>query len=81
MDNPNEEMFPHEIIVRIFDNEENRLRVFREYRNLSVDELAEKAEVSSSHIRNIENSQRVGTYEVLKKLAEALNLDVEDVGG
>ena len=77
--NPNEEKFPQEIIERIFIKNENKLKVFREFRNLTVSELAKKASISSSYISNLEAGKRKGSYEYLSKLAKALNLDVEDI--
>ncbi|MCU7834862.1 MAG: helix-turn-helix transcriptional regulator [gamma proteobacterium symbiont of Taylorina sp.] len=41
--------------------------------------LAEKAEVTQAMIAMIESGKRTGTLEVLKQLAEALDMDIDDL--
>ena len=77
-ENPSEGI-PHDVIKRIYVDEENPLKVFREYRQLTISQLAKKADVSTSYISNIESGQRKGSYQYLLRLAKALDLNVDDI--
>lgn len=72
-----QETFPHELVKRLCD--ENPIRVFREYRGLKQNELASTVGVSPAYISEIEAGKKTGTLDVLKKIAEALNLDLDDI--
>ena len=73
-----EEMIPAEFADRILDGE-NPIRVWREYRHLSVKNLAEKAEISASYLSQIEGGVREGSISTMKALATALSLDLDDL--
>ncbi|MFQ5535481.1 MAG: helix-turn-helix domain-containing protein [Sphingomonadales bacterium] len=73
-----DEMVPGEFADRILDGE-NPVRVWREYRGLSVKELAEKAEISAAYLSQIEGGAREGSVSTMKALATALNLDLDDL--
>lgn len=71
-----EEGFPQEVVSRLVDGI-NPVRVFREYRNLSATELAQRAGISGAYLSQIETGAREGTGSTLKKLAKALGVDVD----
>ncbi len=73
-----EELIPAEFADRIIDGE-NPVRVWREFRGLSVKELAEKAEISGAYLSQIEGGSREGSISTLKALATALSLDLVDI--
>ena len=73
-----EELIPAEFADRIIDGE-NPVRVWREFRSLSVKELAEKAEISGAYLSQIEGGSREGSISTLKALATALSLDLVDI--
>ena len=73
-----DEMIPAEFADRILDGE-SALRVWREYRNLSVKELANMARISAPYLSQIEGGSRVGSLPTMKALAEALRLDIDDL--
>jgi transcriptional regulator with XRE-family HTH domain len=60
-------------------NGENPVRVWREYRGLSVDELAERAGIPPSRLTEIENGQRGANPYTTTSLAETLRLHPEDL--
>ena len=73
-----DEMVPAEFADRILDGE-SALRVWREYRNLSVKELARMARISAPYLSQIEGGSRAGSLPTMKALAEALRLDLDDL--
>jgi DNA-binding XRE family transcriptional regulator len=73
-----DESIPSEIVDRLLSGE-SKLKVWREYRNLSQAELAEKCGVAQASISQIESGDRVGSITLLKKIASMLKLDVDDL--
>lgn len=71
------ERLPHEMVKRLC--EENPLRVWREYRGFSGRKLAEAAGISSAYLSDIEKGKKDGSVAVLKRLAEILRVDVDDI--
>ncbi len=59
--------------------EENMVQVWREYRGLTHAELAAQCGLAQATIAQIEGGKRTGSVEVLKKIAEALTLDLDDL--
>ena len=73
-----DEMIPSEFADRILEGE-SAVRVWREYRKLSVQELAGQANISASCLSQIESGSRSGTVPTMKALALALHLDLDDL--
>jgi DNA-binding XRE family transcriptional regulator len=73
-----EELVPSEIVYALLDGA-NPLRVWREYRGLTQQQLADKAGISKPYLSQLESGKRAGTTDVMGKLAQALNLTVEDL--
>jgi DNA-binding XRE family transcriptional regulator len=73
-----EELVPAELVNRILDGE-NTLRVWREYRGLTVKQLAERAGVSAPFVSQIETGQREGSVDTMRKLAEVLKISLDDL--
>lgn len=72
----NEATIPNEVVHRIFVDDENPIRVYRQWRGYSVKELAEKVGVVPSYISNIENGKRDGTISLYQKIAKTLDTDI-----
>jgi len=72
----NEEYFPEELVQKIL-NGENPIRVYREYRGFSQQELATKIGKTKQYISAIEKGSRTGTLDTLKKLSTVLNIDLD----
>jgi len=68
------EIFPGDLIFSIV-NGKNRIQAYREYRQLSVDALAQEAKIKKEHIEDIEAGRRDPSIKVLRALAQALNID------
>jgi DNA-binding XRE family transcriptional regulator len=73
-----EELISAEYVNRMIDGE-NKIRVWREYRGLTVKALAEAAGVTPAYLSQIETGAREGTIETLKKLSAALCVTIDDI--
>ena len=73
-----EELIPSEMVDRILAGE-NRVRVWREHRGMTVAALAEKAGITQPYLSQIETGKREGTLQTMKKVAEALNIGLDDL--
>ena len=73
-----EETFPDDFIKRLSSGE-NRLKVWREYRKLTLAKLAKACGVSIPAISQIENDKRTPSVDLLVKLSKALCCDMEDL--
>src|SRR5699024_2091149 len=74
----NEELLPHEVVKKLVEGE-NPLKVWRTYRGLTQTQLAEKSGLGQSQVAMIESGEREGTVKVLRKLARALDVDIDDL--
>ena len=72
------EFIPLELTERML-NGESPIRVYREYRGLTQDQLAEQAKISKPFLSQIENAIRTPSLNILKRLAEALRVDMDDL--
>ncbi len=73
-----EELIPAHVPYAIMDGE-NPIKVWREYRGLTQQDLAQAAGISASYLSQIETGKREGTTAVLQAIARALNLTLDDV--
>ena len=73
-----EELLPSEIVYAILDGE-NPVRVWRQYRNLTQQEVAAKAGISTAYLSQLETGKRAGTLRVLSAIARVLDVDVDDL--
>lgn len=74
-----EERIPADVINRLYLDNEPPLRVWREYRGFSGRKLAEAAGISSAYLSAIENGKKDGSIAVIKRIAEILRVDVDDI--
>jgi DNA-binding XRE family transcriptional regulator len=73
-----EELIPSQITYAILDGA-NPIRVWRTYRGLTQQQLADKAGISKPYLSQLESGKRTGTTDVLNALAQALGLTLEDL--
>ena len=71
-----DERFPADFVNKLLDSD-NRIGVWREYRGLTMSALTEAAGISQSDFSDIENGKKDGSVKVLKRIAQALNTDVD----
>ena len=73
-----QEFVPAAIADRLIA-QENPLKVWREFRGLTQQRLAERARISTPYLSQLESGAREASVSVLKRLAAALKLDVDEL--
>ena len=73
-----EEYVPMEMVERLVEGE-NALRVWRQYRQLSIGQLAELSGVNKATISQLENDKAYGRPATWRALADALGVTVDDI--
>jgi DNA-binding XRE family transcriptional regulator len=73
-----DELAPAEVVNRLLDDD-NPVRVWREYRGLTQAQLAKAAGITVSTISYIESGARKPSVEVLKSIAATLRVDVDEL--
>ena len=73
-----EEVVPGEVVYAILDGA-NPIKVWREYRGMTQQELAETAGISVPYLSQLESGKRKGSLEVLTRIAKALELSLDDI--
>lgn len=73
-----EETWPSELVYELTETD-SRIRTFRKYRGMTMTELAKAAGISQPHLSGIENGKKTGSVEVLKRIAIALKVDLDDL--
>ena len=73
-----EETFPDDFIGRLIDTV-SALREWRKYRLMTQSDLATASGLSQGAIAQIESGKRNPTVETARKLADALNCDIDDL--
>ncbi len=75
---PSPDALPAEAVRRLTTGE-HPLRIWREHRRLTLAALAERADVPASYISEIETGKKPGSVKALKALADALDVDLDDL--
>ena len=78
IDRREEELIPAEVVYAILDGE-NPIKVLREYRELTQQQLADTAGISKPYLSQIETGKRMGTTEILSAIAKALDVSLDEV--
>jgi DNA-binding XRE family transcriptional regulator len=73
-----EETLPAEMVARLISGESS-LKVWREYRGLTLRALAAEIGISSAAVSKIETGKSHPTVATLSRLAVALGCDMEDL--
>ncbi|HPM11437.1 MAG TPA: helix-turn-helix transcriptional regulator [Paludibacter sp.] len=73
-----EETFPADFIKRLSSGK-SRFKVWREYRKLTLAQLAKACEVSIPAISQVENGKRTPSVDLLVKLSKTLRCEMEDL--
>lgn len=73
-----EEWVPAGTANRILDGE-NPVKVWREYRGMTQESLAERAGISKAYLCQIETGKRAGAVKTLRAIAAALGVTVDDL--
>jgi len=74
----NEELFPASVVDALADGE-NPIKVWREYRGLTQQQVAEEIGISVPFVSQLETEKRRASIEVMKKLASMLHVEIDDL--
>jgi transcriptional regulator with XRE-family HTH domain len=58
---------------------ENPIKVWREYRSLTQQQLVETAGISTPYLSRLDTIKRTGATDVLIAIAKALNVTLDDI--
>jgi DNA-binding XRE family transcriptional regulator len=75
-----EELIPADVVFAILDGE-NPIRVWREYRGLTQQQLANAAGISKPYLSQIETGKRIGTTDILSSIAKVLDVSLNEIAG
>jgi len=73
-----EETWPAELVYELFETD-SRIRTYRNYRKMTVSDLAAAAGISQPYLSEIESGKKTGSVDVLKRIAAALKVDLDDI--
>lgn len=73
-----EELMPDAVVARLVAGE-NPVKVWRDHRGLTQARLAAQAGVTQAYLSDIEAGKKSGSAKILKALAQALGVDVDDL--
>ena len=76
----NDELVPAELAALLLDGE-NPIKVWRKYRKLSQNQLADAAGISQAYLAQIETGKRECGISVYQTIAEILSVDLDDLFG
>jgi DNA-binding XRE family transcriptional regulator len=78
LENGEDELIPSEVVYAILDGK-NPIKVWREYRGLTQQQLADKVGISKPYLSQIETGKRKGTTDILSAIAKALDVSLNEV--
>ena len=78
LENGEDELIPAEVVFAVLDGE-NPIKVWREYRGLTQQQLASAAKISKPYLSQIETGKRRGTTEILSAIAKVLNVSLDEI--
>lgn len=73
-----EEIFPDSLVERLLSGK-HPLKIWRDYRNLTLAALASICNVTTSALSQIEKGKRGPSVALLKRLSQALRCDMDDL--
>ncbi|MFN3546976.1 MAG: helix-turn-helix domain-containing protein [Mesorhizobium sp.] len=73
-----EDLIPAEYADRIL-NGEGKVRVWREYRGLTAVDLASRVGISPAYLSQIETGARESSLDVMRRIARALGVSIDDL--
>lgn len=73
-----EESFPAEVADRLLAGE-IPIKVFRDYRGLTQRALAERVGINPVYLSQLETGRRQGGVATLRRIADALNVELDDL--
>ncbi|WP_077730152.1 helix-turn-helix transcriptional regulator [Methylocaldum sp. 14B] len=75
---PGEEQLPDDLKARLLAGE-NAIRIWREFRGLTLEELAERAGITESFVALVDRGRPTCRIDKLKRIAEVLGVHLENI--
>ena len=75
--NSGERTLPFDLVQELISTKASKVKIIRKYREMTVVRLSKATGITESYLSQIENNKRTGTVEIYKKLAKALDIDIE----
>lgn len=72
------EYFPADVVHAIIRGE-NPVKIYRQFRNMTQEELSSKTGISRAYLAQIETGKKKGSISVFKSIARALNVEINDL--
>ena len=69
---------PSEVVHAILDGA-TPLKAWRQYRELTLEMLADQIGISKKYLSQIENGQKSGTVDIFRRLSTVLDVALEDL--
>lgn len=70
---------PHEVVVDVFTNQKSKIKAWREFLNLTQQEVADKAGIKQAALARIENSDSKPRFDTLKKIANSMKITLSQI--
>ena len=71
-------MIPGDVVHRLLEGE-NPMRVWREHRGLTLDQVAAKTSLSKGYLSEIETGKKDGSLRAMRAVADALQINLDDL--
>jgi len=78
LESDKEELIPADMVFAILDGE-NPIKVWRNARGLTQQQVADAAGISKPYLSQIETGKRKGSTESLASIAKALNVSLDEI--
>ena len=78
LEHGDDELIPSEVVYAILDGE-NAVKVWREFREMTQQDLAKNAGISVPYLSQIETGKRKGSLKVLSATARALKVSLDHI--
>ncbi|MDD5587076.1 MAG: helix-turn-helix transcriptional regulator [Alphaproteobacteria bacterium] len=75
---PGEDALPGEYVDRLLAGE-TPLRIWREFRHMTLDQLSKATGIAKGYLSEVENGKKPGSAASLKACAKALEIDLDDL--
>ncbi len=73
-----EEFFPIDVVDRLLAGE-SAVKTYRVHRGMTQKQLAQDAGINAVYLSQTERGRRTGSTRTLANIAEALNVDIDDL--
>lgn len=70
---------PHEVVIDVFTHQKSKIKAWREFLNLTQQQVADAANIKQAALARIENSDSKPRLNTLKKIAKVMNITLSQL--